>query len=120
LDIPRLLDWGGWVYDEELCVLLGGGLSVILTGHEGAVAGALLRAEGRLVKKDGGLYAAICQGKAEPDWPDVKSIDVYISKLRAKLRGVYGTDRFIATLWGKGYYALPYDPPSVLPNRSSL
>jgi len=120
LDMPRLLDWGGWVYDEELCVLLAGGLSITLTNHEGAVVGALLRAEGRLVKKDGGLYAAICHDKAEADWPEIKTVDVYVSKLRTKLRRTYGHDKFIATLWGKGYYALPFDPPAVLPARSSM
>lgn len=120
LDVPRLLEWGGWVYDEELGVLLGGGLSMLLTSHEAAMMGALIRAEGRLVSKDGGLYSVICRDKLEIDWPDVKSVDVYISKLRSKFQSIYGTKRFVATLWGKGYYLLPYNQPVSLPPRGSL
>lgn len=52
-----------------------------------------------------GLYSAL-----PDDWPDVKIIDVFISKLRTKLKRFHAADPEkyplieIKTVWGRGYY----------------
>ena len=38
------------------------------------------------------------------DEPDMKIIDVFISKLRKKLAGASNGKDYIETLWGQGYH----------------
>jgi DNA-binding response OmpR family regulator len=66
-----------------------------LTRKEQAILGRLKR--GSLVTKDQ-LYEASCI--IADHEPEMKIIDVYIHKLRKKLRGT-GVD--IETIWGQGY-----------------
>lgn len=113
LDVPRRIEFGGWSYDEEAHTLLPGGEKIHFTPAEGAMVGALLRAAGRPVGRCAGLYAAVCGDRPEVDWPELKIVDVYISKVRGKLRACYGKNVLVATQWGVGYYAVAVgeDPP---------
>lgn len=116
LDVPRIVTWGGWTYDEEKRTLEPDGSKVQLTLLEGGLLGALLRANGRPVAKTGGLYATICNDKPEIDWPDIKIVDIHISKLRRKLFAVYGRNVLVSTQWGVGYYATPVGEIPLVPN----
>lgn len=110
LDVTRVVAWGGWTFDEESRTLDPGvpGKYLHLTKAEAEMLSAILRAGGRRVSKEGGLYAAACGDRPEVDWPEMKIVDVYVCKLRKKLRAYYGENVLIATQWGVGYYAIPY------------
>lgn len=120
LDVFRIVEWGGWTYDEERRLLSPDGQSLILTPIEGGMVSALLRAAGRCVTKTGGLYAVACNDRPEIDWPDVKIVDVYISRVRRKLSECYGKHVLISTQWGSGYYATALgDNPHVPTSRNN-
>jgi two-component system cell cycle response regulator CtrA len=67
-----------------------------LTGHETKMFGRLLR--GDAVSKDGLMNAVYTVGI--DDQPEIKIIDVFICKIRKKLKP-FGIE--IATIWGVGY-----------------
>lgn len=121
LDVNRTIAWGGWTYDEDTRRLLPEPVLAVpdmrLTRPEGAILGALLRAGGRYLSKNGGLYAAACGVRPDVDWPEMKIVDVHICKLRAKLRAYYGENVLIATKWGVGYYAVPRGAALKLPSK---
>lgn len=110
LDVTRTIQWGGWTFDEEKRALSPTGrYPLILTPHEGALVSTLLRAEGRVVRRSGGMYSAICNGRPEADWPNVQLVDVTLSKLRRKLKIVYERRVLISSVRESGYYAVPFN-----------
>jgi DNA-binding response OmpR family regulator len=83
--------------------------SVSVAGHEVALSalellllGALLAADGRVLSRDQLLDAIY--GAAETDVTD-RSIDVYVKRLRTKLRDDPAAPRYVATVRGAGYRA---------------
>lgn len=121
LDEKKTIEWGGWHYDETSCVLTvgGKGKSVRFTNQQGAIIGTLLRGQGRLCRRDGEIYSIFCEGKSDAEWPNVKIIDVQISKAKARMiaagfesRSISGMHYMqgplIACSWGQGWYAMPY------------
>jgi two-component system, cell cycle response regulator CtrA len=68
-----------------------------LTAHETTLFNALAAASGRTVTK-AALMAALYP--VEADEADIKIVDVFVCKLRAKLKPL-GLD--IQTIWGRGY-----------------
>ena len=69
-----------------------------LTGHEARLFGAVLERE--LITKDAGM-AALYRDRGAVDEPEIKIVDVFICKLRRKLKP-FGIE--IGTRWGVGYY----------------
>jgi len=86
-----------------------GGVLVHLTGKEWAILELLALRKDRTVSKDdffNHIYGGI-------DEPEVKIVDVFICKLRQKLRA-HGAGDLIATVWGRGY-RLTEDAPAPKP-----
>lgn len=75
-------------------------LGVALTQQEARVLGALMRHTRQPVTREA-LLGAIVWDRGDADEPDIKIVDVYICKVRAKLRGK-GVGA-IETVWGVGY-----------------
>lgn len=113
----RTVRWGGWVYDEKNYLLKSehADFSILLTPAEGSIVSALLRAQGNVCEKTGILYSAICEGKLEQDWPEMKTVDVFVHKVRKKLE-VFNCN-LIETSWGRGYFAVSYTAEPVFNNR---
>ena len=73
-----------------------------LTGSEWAVFRLLMDANGRTLSKESILQGAYqLTAFADKDLPEIKIIDVYICKLRKKIKPL-GLN--IETSWGRGYY----------------
>jgi len=81
------------------------GKRIHITGKQYDVLELLALRMSATVTKDT-LLTALYAGRDEPD---AKIIDVYISRLRHKLRLASGGEHYIETVWGKGY-ALAKDP----------
>lgn len=113
LDVAKLIAYGGWVFDEQTSVLEPGAIK--FTRGQGAIIAALLRANGHVVHKRGGLYAAITGDRPEVDWPSMKVIDIQISHIRRLLRKNFGRDMMIKTIWGLGYRAVSFDEIPYVP-----
>ncbi|MBS0363696.1 MAG: response regulator transcription factor [Proteobacteria bacterium] len=94
----RVISCGPIAYDLDDQSLTVDGRPIHLTGKERAVVEALMLRRGRIVTR-GGLFEVIYNGldEAQP-----KVIDVFICKVRAKLRRA-GADGHLQTLWGQGY-----------------
>jgi two-component system cell cycle response regulator CtrA len=74
------------------------GTSTHFTGKEYAILALLIRRAGTVVTKE--LIMDNCYGgRDEPDW---KIVDIYICRLRKKLRAV-GSSEHIENVWGRGY-----------------
>jgi len=73
----------------------------MLTVHEFEILEALRHAAPRILSKEA-LLAALYQLRNEE--PEIKIIDVFVCKLRKKLRPL-GVN--IDTVWGRGYRLLP-------------
>jgi len=86
---------------DEAGIVLAGGRFARLTEHEAAVLAKLAEKPGRVISKDQ-LMAAVYWAADED--PHVKIIDVWICKMRPRLKplGVV-----IETVWGRGYRLLP-------------
>jgi two-component system cell cycle response regulator CtrA len=72
---------------------------VHLTGKEYAILELLSLRKGTALTKDmflNHLYGGM-------DEPELKIIDVFICKLRAKLNAATGGENYIETIWGRGY-----------------
>ncbi len=83
------------------------GQSLRLTGKEYAVLELLSLRKGMTLSKEmllGHLYGG-------RDVPEAKIIDVFICKLRKKLAVASGGERYIETIWGRGYVLR--EPPEV-------
>lgn len=113
IDTDQILNWGGWSFNEQQNGFELGtpGDKVHLTMTEARIVASLIRGQGRVVSKEGGLYSAICGDRPDVDWPEMKMVDVLVCKVRKKLKEA---NLLLAeTSWGKGYFALPYDPNPV-------
>jgi len=95
--------YGGIAFDPETGVVRFGADSVYLTNSERQVFGLLFRRSGAVVNRYA-LYDHLYSLKPECDWPDVKVVDVYVHKIRRKLRAL-GIE--IRTHWGVGYAVMP-------------
>lgn len=71
-----------------------------LTPHEATLLGVLLNS--RLLSKDLALHALVDPGS--DDYPEEKILDVYICKLRKRLKP-HGIE--IRTFWAEGYHLAP-------------
>lgn len=91
------------------------GETVPLTGKEFDVLAFLAMRRGVTVTKDmflDHLYGGI-------DEPEVKIIDVFVCKIRRKLKALTGGDPLIQTVWGRGY-VLPGRPVDADAGNSEL
>lgn len=94
-----IIDDGRVLVDIEGGLIVGGGRVAQLTKQEFAVFLALWSARPRTLSKDqliDALYGLLPDG----DTPEIKIVDVFICKLRPKIKGM-GVS--IETAWGKGY-----------------
>ncbi len=83
------------------------GQPVHLTGKEYAILELLSLRKGTMVPKEtffDHLYGGM-------DEPGTKILDVFVCKLRRKLKAATGGDSYIDTVWGRGYVLR--DPPAV-------
>jgi len=83
------------------------GARVHLTGKEWRLLEALALNKGKTLTKEAlleDLYGGM-------DEPEVKIIDVFICKLRAKLRLAGCDGALVDTVWGRGYRLVPSDAP---------
>lgn len=92
-----------------------------LTEKEEKLLNLLYHRQGRTINKEAMLSSLYAH---DADWPDIKIIDVFICKIRAKLVGFPGC---IETIWGRGYKYIPgqtalrpsdaraaYSPPEII------
>jgi DNA-binding response OmpR family regulator len=116
LDDKKIIEWGGWSFDENMNRFAPGtpGASIHLTLLESTVISAILRAGGRPVSKEDYLYSLFCERHPEEKWPDVRIVDVYVSKVRRKLR--MANLLMVRTVWGRGYAAVEYTANPVFDN----
>lgn len=88
--------------------LFAGDTPVKLTGKERAIISNLAMRRGKTVTKEAlmhDLYGGM-------DEPEIKIIDVFVCKLRSKIRDVFpGAEVHIETIWGRGY-RLTETPPA--------
>lgn len=75
-----------------------GGESVNMTPREALVLATIAGARGGTVGKDS-IMSSVYQGRDEPE---LKIVDVFVCKVRAKLARA-GADGAIVTCWGRGY-----------------
>lgn len=71
-----------------------------LTKHERAIAKMLYDRKGQVVRKDRIMTALYAARVTDDEIPEEKIIDVFVCKLRKKLKG---TGWQIKTAWGVGY-----------------
>lgn len=76
------------------------GARLKLTRKEYDIVEALARAEGRTVSKAAMMF--IVYG-VEEDHPAEKILDVFICKIRRKIRAMTGGPNYIHTVWAQGY-----------------
>lgn len=102
---------------EPPVAVTAGDMRVNFTTAEVTVAGTLLRLEPREYKVLVvlSLWAVLYPRRPvsqdcfleifypKRDWSDTKVLQVYISKIRKKLRNVSGGREYIETVWNKGY-----------------
>jgi len=86
--------------DEEARVIVSNGRFAALTESEFAIFHLLYSAHGRLKTKEQLLHAIATHSD---DAPEIKIIDVYICKIRKKLKGLGFS---IDVVWGDGYRLL--------------
>ena len=80
-------------------VMVSAGYTLFLTDKEFAVLEILMLRKGMVITKEmimGHLYGGV-------DEPELKTICVFISKLRKKLAALSGGEEFIDTIRGRGY-----------------
>ncbi|OPZ76463.1 MAG: Cell cycle response regulator CtrA [Alphaproteobacteria bacterium ADurb.Bin438] len=71
-----------------------------LTGTEYEILELLSRRKGSKVTKNQFLTHIYNE---MDDEPEIKIIDVFICKLRKKIKDATGGDNYIETVWGRGY-----------------
>lgn len=108
-----LPEYGGITLDEDRHeIRYNGKRCGTLTGQEFTMFTSLLRAQGRVVSKEmflNHLYGGM-------DEPELKIIDVFIYKLRKKLKGL---DLDIGTSWGRGYWLQEPGQPTKAPQNGA-
>ena len=95
-----LPEYGGLIADADRGEIRFNGMVTRLTIQEFEVFAYLLGRAGRTASKEmilGHLY----QLRTGGDEPEIKIVDVYVCKLRAKLKSI-GLE--IGTSWGRGYW----------------
>lgn len=109
---------------ESLCLILDGLFDPTLddvweyittygmTTLEAKLVHALRSRPGRTISKEG-LVAIIYSDRIDSEWPAVKIIDVFVCKVRKKLRDG-GADFEIETVWGMGYRAVTASDEALL------
>lgn len=95
-----LPEYGGIVADDERAEIRFRGKVVYPTGEEFALFRALLDKPGRVLTKEMLLDALYWDRRSDKEVPEIKIIDVYVCKLRKKLKPL-GLE--ITTHWGRGY-----------------
>ena len=93
------IEIGGVAVDTMLRIAELDGRPLPLTGSEYAVLEFLMTRAGRCVTKE--MILDHCYGGM--DEPEQKIVDVFVCKLRKKLRDAGGPQDFIETVWGRGY-----------------
>lgn len=88
---------GGIVADRDRCEIRFNGYAVYAPTHEFEMFAFMLERIGRVISKESFLTLMY---QLEDDEPQMKIIDVFICKLRSKLRG---TGLVIKTHWARGY-----------------
>ena len=83
--------------DEDAHIIVSNGRFAAFTESEFAIFSALYSAPGRLKTKEQLLYAV---SSHIDEAPEIKIIDVYVCKIRKKLKGL---NLVIDTVWGDGY-----------------
>lgn len=88
-----------------------------LTRSEKKLLSLLMQKAGKTVRKESLLSHMY---DMDSDYPEVKILDVFICKLRKKIRDVGGNDRIIRTVWGCGYMIVedgaPEDSGAAIPS----
>lgn len=93
----------GVVIDAAAGLVVAGGRLAVLAPGEAAILLCLQQKAPRLVTKQA-LLDELCLH--EVDQPEIKIVDVYVCKIRKKLKPL-GID--IQTIWGRGYRMLPLE-----------
>lgn len=97
------IDGGRILVDAEGGLIAGGGHVVVLSQLEFAVFELLWSARPRVLSKErilDGLYGLL----PDADEPEIKIIDIWVCKVRAKLRELLAaTSIRLETVWGRGY-----------------
>jgi DNA-binding response OmpR family regulator len=97
---------GGLVIDHEAREVTVDGRRVVLTHHEFELLAALARANGRVLSRE-----QLMDGLRGQDYEAFdRSIDVHVSKLRAKLEEDPRAPRYIKTVRGVGYALVRPEP----------
>ncbi|KJZ35800.1 MULTISPECIES: response regulator transcription factor [Pseudomonas] len=90
---------GGLRFDDELCEVFHGKHAAGLTRSEYRLLETLNRSGDEVLSK-AFLYQHVLQrGYAAHD----RSLDMHVSQIRRKLKGIGYTAREVRTVWGKGY-----------------
>ena len=97
---------GGLVVDFDAREVAVDGRRVVLTHHEFELLAALARAAGRVLSREQLMDALKGQDRDAFD----RSIDVHISKLRAKIEADARAPRYIKTVRGVGYALVRPEP----------
>lgn len=88
------------VIDRDAGIVVGNGRFAHLTGQEFSIFITLYDAKGRVLSKEQLLRTVT---KLWGEEPEIKIIDVFVCKVRAKIKGMpIGID----TVWGRGYRLL--------------
>jgi two-component system cell cycle response regulator CtrA len=86
-------------YDYRTQAVTRGNMTVHLTGKEYAILALLAARPGLTTSKEmilNRLYGGVNE-------PEIKIIDIFVCRLRRKLRNVSGGADYIETVWGRGY-----------------
>lgn len=113
---PRCPACGEPLYDESqtfgwLTFYTADGRTVVIHEHtqeilpfsnaEAAILSVMAHAKGRVITKDK-IYDTLYWMRGESDAPESKIVDVYICKIRKRIRAL-SLPLTVHTLWGRGY-----------------
>ncbi|WP_395175793.1 winged helix-turn-helix domain-containing protein [Roseibium alexandrii] len=93
----------GVLLDRESGIVIANGRFAQLPKNEFALFAALWDAGGRVLTKEA-LMDQLYDLFAEGEEPHIKIIDVYVCKLRKKVKNLPVS---VETVWGRGYRILP-------------
>jgi DNA-binding response OmpR family regulator len=107
----NLREWGGWSLlenDQKVYVTAAPSKKIHLTGKERDIFCLLVVHKGSMVQRMQ-MYSCLYGAKPDNEWPEVKIIDVFVSKFRKKLRSLLpdGAEDPLTTAWGRGYSLRP-------------
>jgi DNA-binding response OmpR family regulator len=98
-DQTEVYEFGNCVFDFHKQTIQSDGLIVAVTGHESKVLREICNQRGGLALRTSimnSLYRDI-------DAPEIKIVDVFVCKIRSKIRALGAPGSLIETEWGKGY-----------------